>query len=58
VTIEEFRAWMTKVNTMTLELILLHGDAGKPEWYTAELTAEIQRRRVLLAEEIHETNRT
>jgi hypothetical protein len=44
-TLEQFRLWMTKVNTQMLELILLQGDAGKPEWYTAELTAEIQRRR-------------
>ena len=44
-TLEQFRGWMSLVNTQMLELILLQGDAGKPKWYTAELTAEIQRRR-------------
>jgi hypothetical protein len=44
VNLEQFRGWMSEVNTQMLELILLQGDAGKPEWYTAELTAEIQRR--------------
>jgi hypothetical protein len=40
---------MAIVNTQMLELILLQGDAGKPEWYTRVMTAEVQRRRALRA---------
>jgi hypothetical protein len=46
-TIEELRHWMTKVSTQMLELILLQGDTGKPKWFTAEVEAEIRRRRTL-----------
>lgn len=49
-TVEELRGWMNLVNTMTLELILLEGDAGKPKWFTDEMTAEVQRRRASRAE--------
>jgi hypothetical protein len=44
-TIEELRGWMKLVNTQTLELILTMGDATTPEWFTQEMTAEVQRRR-------------
>lgn len=43
--LEQFRGWMSKVNTHMLQLILLQGDANKPKWFTAELTAEIQIRK-------------
>lgn len=45
--LEQFRRWMSIVNIQMLQLILLQGDANKPEWFTAELTAEIQRRKHL-----------
>lgn len=44
-TMEQFRGWMKLLNTQMLEFILLQGDAHKPKWFTAELTAEIQQRR-------------
>jgi hypothetical protein len=44
-TIEQLRGWMRLVNTMTLELILLEGDANRPDWYTQEMTQEVQRRK-------------
>lgn len=42
---EELQSWMKIVNTQTLELIILQADAGRPEWFTQIMTAEVQRRR-------------
>jgi hypothetical protein len=42
---EELKAWMSKVNTQTLELILLSSSPGKPEWYSQAMASEIQKRK-------------
>lgn len=42
-TVEDLREWMKLVNTQMLELMLTV--AKGPEWYTQEITAEVQRRR-------------
>ena len=42
---EQLRSWMKLVNTQMLELILLEGTPGKPEWFTRIMTEEVQRRR-------------
>lgn len=44
---EELDGWMSKVNTQTLELILLQGASKEVQWYTQEMTNEIQRRRAV-----------
>jgi hypothetical protein len=40
---KQLAEWMSHVNTRMLELILTVAD--KPEWYTQQVMAEVQRRR-------------
>jgi hypothetical protein len=46
-TLEQLQAMMRNMNTQMLELVLTVG-AGKPHWYQAAMTAEIQRRKSLV----------